>query len=102
MAFVIRFATCTVEIWLKQHSPLKWGPLTHAQRYRTEAQAQRAVANLWLRGVTIQELGHAGRVIRLPATKIRWRGSSYDQVAELVFAPSQKELRDQVDRSASG
>jgi hypothetical protein len=102
MAFVIRFATRTVEIWLKQQSPLKWGPLTDAQRYRTEAHAHRAVANLWLRGVTIQDLRHAGRVIRLPATKLLPRGSCHDEVAGRVFAPLQKERRDEVDRSASG
>jgi hypothetical protein len=103
MAFVIRFATRTVEIWLTQQSPLKWGPLTHAQRYRTEAHAHRAVANLWLRGVTIQDLSHVGRVIRLPTTKLRPRGSCYDEeAAGRVLAPSQKERRDELDRSASG
>jgi hypothetical protein len=73
MAFVIRFATHTVEIWLKQQSPLRWGPLEEAQHYHTEADAHRAIARLWLRGVTIQDLGHAGRVIHFPKAKVRLR-----------------------------
>ena len=78
MAFVIRFATHAVEIWLKQQSPLRWGPLEEAQRYRTEADAHRAIASLWLRGVTIQDFGHLGHFIRFPATKVRPRESRLD------------------------
>lgn len=86
MAFVIRFATHTVEIWLKQQSPLRWGPLNDAHRYRTEADAHRAIANLWLRGVTIQDLSHTGHVVRFPTANVRLR---HDEAARRFSALTQ-------------
>lgn len=73
MSFVIGFATHTVQIWLKQQSPLKWGSLEEARRFGTEADAKRVVASLWLRDVTIQDVGHAGHVIGFPVAKVRLR-----------------------------
>ncbi len=67
MAFVIRFATRSVEIWLKRETPLTWGPQEDARRYSTEAEAHRAIVRLMLLGVTIQELGHAGNVVHFPS-----------------------------------
>ncbi len=66
MAFGIRFATRSVEIWLKRETPLTWGSQEDAKRYSTEAEAHRAIVRLMLLGVTIQELGHAANVVRLP------------------------------------
>jgi hypothetical protein len=86
MAFVIRFATHTVEIWLKQQSPLRWGSLEDAHRYRTAADAHRAVASLWLRGVTIQDLGQLGHVVRLPMAPVRLRN---DEAARRFSALTQ-------------
>jgi hypothetical protein len=67
MAFVIRFATRSVEIWLKRETPLTWGPQEDAKRYSTEAEAHRAIIRLMLLGVTIQELVHAGNVVHFPS-----------------------------------
>ncbi len=67
MAFAIRFATRSVEIWLKRETPLTWGPQEDARRYSTEAEAHRAIVRLMLLGVTIQELGHAGNVVHFPS-----------------------------------
>ncbi len=67
MAFVIRFATRSVEIWLKRETPLTWGPQEDAKHYRTEAEAHRVIIRLRLSGVTIQELDHARNVVRLPS-----------------------------------
>ena len=67
MASVIRFATRSVEIWLKRETPLTWGPQEDAKRYRTEADAHRAIVRLRLSGVTIQQLGHALNVVHLPS-----------------------------------
>ncbi len=92
MAFVIRFATHAVEIWLKQQSPLRWGPLEDAQRYRTEADAHRAIASLWLRGVTIQDFGHLGNVVRFPAPKVGPRESCHDEAAGPFFAPEMRSI----------
>jgi hypothetical protein len=85
MAFVICFATFTVQIWIKHQSPLRWGPLEDAQRYHTEADAHRAIASLWLRGVTIQDVGDAGRIIPFPAADARPRRIRRDQVAARFF-----------------
>jgi hypothetical protein len=56
MAFVIRFATHSVEIWLTQESPLEWGPQEDAKRYCAEAEAHRAVIGLRLSGCMIHQL----------------------------------------------
>ncbi len=65
MGFAVRFATHSVEIWLKQESPLKWGPQEDAKRYRTEADARHAIIRLRLSGVTIRGLAAEGDARRL-------------------------------------
>lgn len=93
MAFVICFTTFTVEIWLKQQSPLRWGPLEDAQRYPTEADAHHAIASLWLRGVTIQDIGDIGQIIRFPAANVQLPRTRHDGAAGRFFLPPRRKQR---------